>query len=167
MHVPEAARIMPFVLLAGSTGLLGGALAFQHVGNLEPCVLCVYQRWPHAAVIVLSMLAAVAMHRPAWTVALQSAAAIALLAGVAVAGFHVGVEQSWWQGTAGCSVVGDADTIADLRRQLEAQPVASCDSVTWSLFGISMAGYNLLFSLALAALGLWSARMIAKSRLAR
>jgi disulfide bond formation protein DsbB len=87
------------------------------------------------------------------------AAGVAALAGTGIAVFHVGVEQHWWQGTAECgSTLGAASSIEDMRRMLLAQPVVRCDEVAWSLFGISMAGYNALISLGLAAFALAALR---------
>ena len=80
---------------------------------------------------------------------------IALLVSVGLGAFHVGVEQHWWPGTEDCGTAplsgGDIDA---LRQQLLATPVVRCDEVLWSLFGISMAGYNTLLS---AGLGLLAA----------
>ena len=77
---------------------------------------------------------------------------MAALVGAGIALFHVGVEQHWWQGTAECgSTLPPAATIDELRARLLAQPVVRCDEVAWSLFGISMAGYNVILSLLIAA----------------
>jgi len=155
--MPElSSRQTALVLLAGSAALLGGAFAFQYLGGLAPCVLCWWQRYAHMAAIVFAVAAtaipASAGTRAGWT--LVAATALALVAGVGIAGFHVGVEQHWWAGTAECgSQIGGAGGIEALRARLMAQPIVRCDEIAWSLFGISMAGYNLLFSLALAAFG--------------
>lgn len=129
------------------TAMLGGAFAFQHLGGLDPCVLCVYQRWPWVAAIALGLLAALFPRQGSLTKALLALAAIAMLTGAGIAGFHVGVEQQWWAGTSGCGgVVGKAKTIADLKAQLLATPVTRCDEVAWSFLGVSMAGWNLIVS---------------------
>ena len=70
-----------------------------------------------------------------------------LAANAALAGYHVGVEQKWWEGPASCSAAVAAGTsFEDLKAQLLAAPIVRCDEVPWSLFGISMAGYNVLLS---------------------
>lgn len=144
-----AARNAAGLVLAASLALLLGALAFQYLGGYAPCVLCHWQRWAHAATIVLALAAFAVPRAAAWFLA---AAALALLAGAGIAGFHVGVEQHWWEGTAECgSAVSGASSVEALRARLLAQPVVRCDEVAWSLFGVSMAGYNLLLSLGLAA----------------
>jgi disulfide bond formation protein DsbB len=83
---------------------------------------------------------------------------VALLIGGGIAAFHVGVEQHWWTGTPGCGVPATSNSIEEMRAQIMAAPVVRCDQVAWSLFGISMAGYNILISLVLAAVALISAR---------
>lgn len=150
-----APRDAALLVLAAGAALLGGALAFQYVGGYAPCVLCHWQRYAHLAAILLAGAAlAVPRARPLLLVA----AGLAELAGAGIAGFHVGVEQHWWQGTAECgSAVGGAGSIEELRARLLAQPVVRCDEGAWSLFGVSMAGYNLLASLALGIVALAAA----------
>jgi disulfide bond formation protein DsbB len=133
--------------------MLAGALAFQHLGGLAPCALCIDQRKAWGAVIGLAALAALAegKSRIAISLALLMLAGVAALVGAGVAGYHVGVEQSWWQGTAACGAGFQGfggGSAADLREQLLARPVVRCDEVAWSMLGISMAGWNGLISLA-------------------
>ncbi len=155
---PElSSRTTAALLLAASAAILGGAFAFQYLGGLAPCILCWWQRYAHMATIALAVLAVVASARCSSTLGwvLVAATGLALLAGAGIAAFHVGVEQHWWAGTAECgSNVGGAGGIEELRARLLAQPIVRCDEIAWSLFGISMAGYNFLLSLALAAFGL-------------
>jgi len=154
MTLPEP-RAVALIVLAASAALLAGALAFQYLGGYAPCVLCHWQRYAHAAAIVL-VAGALALPRAATPLA--GAAGLALLAGAGIAFFHIGVEQHWWQGTSGCgSAVGGATSIEELRARLLAQPVVRCDEVAWSLFGISMAGYNFIASLGLGLLAAGSA----------
>jgi disulfide bond formation protein DsbB len=151
---PPTPRKAALFVFAASAVLLGGALAFQYLGGYSPCVLCHWQRYAHAVAILLT-LAALALPRA--TPLLLGAAGLALLAGAGIAFFHVGVEQHWWQGTAECgSAVSGAASIEELRARLLAQPVVRCDEVQWSLFGVSMAGYNFLASLALGLLAVAS-----------
>ena len=154
-------------VLGASVVVLGAALLSQYVGGLEPCVLCLYQRVPYVLAIAVCALALLFMAvwrgpgKPLVGGALALCGAI-FLAGAAIAAFHVGVEQGWWQGTAGCTGPDtSAMTIDELREHLLAAPVVRCDEVAWSLFGISMAGYNLLVSLALAVV---SARFAGTAR---
>lgn len=163
-------RIAFALLLAAAVAILAAAFAFQHLGGLAPCVLCIWQRYPYAIVIGLSGagfgLSAVPGMPPRLLAALMGAIAVALAAGAAIAAFHVGVEQHWWQGTSGCvGPTGTARTAEELARQLKATPVVRCDDVPWSLAGVSMAGYNFLAATALAliagraTLRLWKERL--------
>src|SRR5215472_1462100 len=149
-----SSRTTAAILLAASAAILAGAFAFQYLGGLAPCILCWWQRYAHMAAIVLAALALAASGRGSTKLGwlLVAATGIALLAGAGIAAFHVGVEQHWWAGTAECgSQIGGAGGIEELRARLLAQPIVRCDEIAWSLFGISMAGYNFLLSLALAA----------------
>ena len=154
-------RHAPIVILAASLAVLAGAFAFQYLGGIEPCILCIYQRFAYGATIVLSAVAlgfAVSGQRRALA-GLLVVTALAFAVGAAIAAFHVGVEQHWWRGTAACGASGAlATTIEELRRQIMNAPIVRCDEVPWSLFGVSMAGYNVLISAALATFSLWAAR---------
>ncbi len=129
---------------AGSAALLLGALAFQYYGY-APCKMCIWQRWPHGIAIAL---AALFLIFPARIIAWIGGAVV--LAGACVALYHVGVEQTWWQGPQSCTsgnTVGLSSS--ELLNQILAAPVTRCDEIAWSLLGISMAGWNALASLAL------------------
>jgi disulfide bond formation protein DsbB len=144
-------RFGAVVITVASIAILGGAFAFQYIGDLAPCVLCIYQRYPYGVTIVLGLLAVVLGGGAAGRAAL-ALAGVAFLVGASIAGFHVGVEQHWWAGTAECGSSIDSNlSLEELKAQILAAPVVRCDEIPWSLFGISMAGYNVLLSLALAA----------------
>ena len=145
----DRSRAVPLVILVASVALVGGALLFQYVGGLQPCELCLYQRWPYYAMVVLSALA-LAAGRPAVSAWVTGIAAVAFLAGASLAFYHVGVEQHWFAGPSACTgALGGS--IEDFRRQLMAQQPVRCDEPQWALFGVSLAGWNLLASLALVA----------------
>lgn len=141
--------------LVALASLAALALAFigQYGFELQPCVLCIYQRWPFAIAAALCLVALTPWARPlaAWLL-LLSALVLAVNAGIAV--YHVGVEQYWWVGSEACvgpkAGAGTVQTLAELRAQIMATPITRCDEVAFSLFGVSMAGYNVLFSAGLA-----------------
>lgn len=143
------------LMLAGSIGVIGGAWLFQYVGGLEPCELCLIERWPYYTGIPLLVFASVAhRHRKIALPVLFIAAAL-FLAGAGVSSYHVGVEQHWIAGPTACtSPTAEAGSIEALRAQLMHQEPVRCDVVQWSLFGVSLAGLNLIASLVLAALSL-------------
>jgi disulfide bond formation protein DsbB len=147
------AEVAALLVLLGSAALLGGALFFQYALDIRPCPLCHWQRYPHILVIVLAG-AALAIHRRAAAGVLLLLAGLALLATVGLAGFHVGVEQKWWAGTAACqgNFEGPPMTVEEMMKGLSRKPPPRCDEIAWSFLGISMAGWNLLLSLALAGI---------------
>jgi disulfide bond formation protein DsbB len=151
-------RTAAAIVLAGSAATLGGAFAFQYLGGLAPCELCLIQRWPYAASIAAALLAFAPMHGWAAQRALLGVAGVAFVVGVGLAAWHIGVEQNWIAGPEACSGGPEgAATVEELRRRLMAQDVVRCDEVPWSLFGISLAGFNLLISAALAVFSLSAA----------
>ena len=158
-------RTPHILLFLGSAVLLLGAYGFQYIGGLQPCVLCIYQRLPHLAILLLTLAAILLVSRPPATLLLSLLAGLVLLASAGIAGYHVGVEQKWWEGPADCQASGTAETVAALRAQLLEKPVARCDEVPWSLFGVSMAGYNMLISAAMGFFAIRTTRKIAHEML--
>ncbi len=154
-----AARLNPtrIALLQAVLGgaVLGSAYGFQYLGGLQPCPLCLYQRWPWWIAIGLGLVALLLRGNPGLQKAVVALGSLAILAGAGIAGFHVGVEQQWWEGLLSCGGAGDMPmTVEALRRQIMNAPVVRCDEVAWSLMGLSMAAYNMLLSLALGLGGL-------------
>jgi disulfide bond formation protein DsbB len=145
---------------AGSGGMLAAAFAFQYIGGLAPCQMCLWQRWPHAAALLIGL---VGMAAP--LAALAWAGALAALSTAAIGAYHTGVERKWWQGPTSCSGGGAEDlgvmSGAELLSFDSAPGVVMCDEVAWQMFGLSMASWNMLIALALAALWIWAARRAA------
>lgn len=152
-------RALPALLAAACLGALGTALASQYWGGLYPCVLCIYQRYAYGVALAFAALAVLLATRPQARQLALLGSGLAFVGGAAIAAFHVGVEQKWWQGTAQCHApsLPENATAAQLRDILMNQPFAPCDVVPWELFGISMAGFNILAYAGLAALSFWAA----------
>lgn len=133
---------------AGSAALLLGAFAFQHIGGMAPCKLCLWQRWPHAFAIGFGALAIFALPR-----VMAMGGMLAALATAGIAAYHSGVEQKWWKGPATCSSTDMRGlNVDDLFEKIMAAPVVRCDEVPWEMLGLSMASWNMIASLALAAI---------------
>lgn len=148
----------PALILAAAVAVLGAALAMQYLAGLAPCRLCIAQRWPYAAVIVLAGFALVPAAPESWRRTAVALGALAFAIGGAIAVYHVGVEQGWVAVPEACSgIATGAGTIEELRRALPEAPVVRCDEVPWTLFGFSMAGYNVAVSMMLAAFSAWAA----------
>ncbi len=146
-------RLSVLLAAGGSAALLLGAFAFQHIGGLAPCELCLWQRWPHAAAILTGGMA---LALPGRLLPLLGALATLATAGLGL--YHTGVEQHWWSGPGTCSGSVSADISAgDLLTQILDAPLVRCDEVAWSMAGLSMASWNGVLSLALAALWLTTA----------
>ena len=150
-------RYIPIVLLLIAFTALGSAYTAEFAYNLEPCVLCIYQRIPFAVIGVLAVLAYLLEGRMAM-VALTALAGIVLLIGAGLASYHVGVEQHWWTSMTSCGGASDqALSMKEFQALLQQEPEKACDEVDWTMFGISMATYNVAFSGVLGLGGLWAA----------
>ena len=160
---PAALTRNRLVLLAaaGSAALLAGAFAFQYLGGLAPCQLCLYQRWPHAAAVLFGLLALVI---PGAALPLLGAAAALATAGIGV--FHVGVEQKWWEGLASCTAgsLSGISTEDLLNPDIIVAPVIRCDEIAWQMLGLSMAGWNVVLSVGLALVWLAAAAAVTRRR---
>ncbi|MDZ7904407.1 MAG: disulfide bond formation protein B [Cypionkella sp.] len=139
----------------GSAALLLGAFGFQYLGGLLPCTLCLWQRWPHAAAVAIGALG-LALPQRIWPIL----GALAALTTAAIALFHVGVEQFWWDGLATCTANSMAGVSVDDLLSLDTQVAAPvrCDAIPWQFMGLSMAGWNGVLSLGLAAAWVQAAR---------
>ena len=131
---------------AGSAALMLGALGFQYIGEMPPCKLCYWQRYPHVIAIVIGILALFIAGR-----ALPALGALAVLTTAGIGAYHTGVERGWWEGPTSCTSGSVADMSAeDLMAQIMAAPLVRCDDVPWELFTLSMASWNMLASFGLA-----------------
>ncbi len=147
-------RQVQLLALAGSAGLLLGALAFEYIGGMAPCPLCIWQRWPH----VVALLGAGALVLASPIFALVGALGAATSGGIAV--YHTGVERRWWSGPESCGAPDVSGLSADqLLAQIMEAPVVRCDEVPWELLGLSMASWNAVASFGIAALWLASLRL--------
>lgn len=146
-----------FFLLVAALFSLASAYTAEYGFGLKPCVLCLYQRIPYAVVVGLAlvMLASKKNQKLSWLLLVLCGAAFAV--GAILAFFHVGVEQHWWRGLEGCSGGAVANTLEELRAQILGAPVVRCDQPAFEFLGVSMAGYNVLWSGLLATLTSYAA----------
>ena len=144
-----ARRFSGAVLLA-SVAVLGTALLSQYWGGLQPCELCLLQRWPWWLAIAMAAAAWLAGdHLPPGVPAIVLG--IVFVASAGIAFYHVGVEQHWFAGPAACTAgSANAATVDELRAQLLGKQAVLCDRPQWTLFGVSLAGWNFLASLVMA-----------------
>jgi len=146
MRVADGAAL---AALLGSAGILTAALLFEHLGGLAPCPLCQWQRAGH----LLALLGVISLFGP--SPFRRFPGLIGSAGSAAVGTLQLGMERGWWSGPSGCGGAPDLSGLSAaeaLERMLLATPVP-CDAVTWSLLGLSMAGWNALLSALIA--GLW------------
>jgi disulfide bond formation protein DsbB len=146
-----SAAIGRLIALLLPLALLGGALGSQYLGGLHPCEMCYWQRWPHAAAILLAALAftAPAESGRARTLTLLAALGIAISGAIGV--YHAGVEAKIFEGFTQCTATGRGLTPDEFLKQITHAPLIRCDEVQFRFLGISMAGWNAILSLAGAA----------------
>jgi disulfide bond formation protein DsbB len=161
---PALAAALAITAIAAAT--LAGAWFFQLVLDIRPCPLCLEQRYAYYLAVPLGALVALAAakHAPrAVTVAGLAILAAAALYNAGLGGYHAGVEWGFWQGPTECSgPVLDLGKAGSLFDNLDKVKVIRCDEVQWRFLGLSLAGYNVLISLAMAALAAWGVVRLAR-----
>lgn len=122
--------------------LVGGAYGSQYIGGLSPCEMCWWQRYAHFVAIGLAVAAFVLPGKRLWV----TLAGVAILASGLIGGYHAGVEYGWFKGLTECTSLvsfgGGGDPLAAILNA----PIIRCDVVQWKIFGISLAGFNFIFS---------------------
>jgi disulfide bond formation protein DsbB len=158
---PVAAAALAIAAVGAATIL--GAYFFEYVLHYQPCPLCLEQRIPYYVAIPLALVVAVAAKRQAprpLLIAGFAAVALAMLVGAVLAAYHAGVEWHLWAGPQECSGDPNFGRTGSLIEQLNTVRVVRCDEAAWRLFGLSLAGYNVLISAALAGIALWGLRAV-------
>jgi disulfide bond formation protein DsbB len=135
------AHLLAFLL---PVGMLAGAYGSQYIGGLYPCEMCWWQRYPHYEAAALAAIAFF-VSNPVYRKALVALAALGILSSGLIGGFHAGVEYGWWEGLTACTstISGSGD---ELLKSIMNAPLIRCDTAPWTLFGVSLAGYNFLLS---------------------
>jgi disulfide bond formation protein DsbB len=135
------ARLVAILL---PVALLGGAIGSQYLGGLIPCEMCMWQRWPHLAAIFAALAAILLRKNPPASATFTALAALAILTSGGIGAFHAGVEYKWWEGFTTCSALHSDG--GSLLEAIMKAPIIRCDQPQWTLMGISLAGFNAIFS---------------------
>jgi disulfide bond formation protein DsbB len=163
---PSPALTAAVAITAIAAATLAGAWFMQLVLGIQPCELCLAQRYAYYLVVPLGALTAIAAARDAPRGALVAGLAVIALATLGNAGlaaYHSGVEWGFWQGPTACTgPVGNLGSAGNLLERLDTVKVVRCDEVQWKFLGLSLAGYNVLISLLMAAIAAWGVRRTAR-----
>lgn len=149
IEIEQLFKKYPFVLFTIGVVMMGFAHYSELVWGLRPCSLCYWQRYIWYAIIAvcaMMMLANIGKY-------LQYLLGLLLLSSMILAIYHTGVEYQWWQGPSTCTGAIKATSAEDFAQILKNRPITRCDEVQWALFGLSMAGYNVLISFVLLLFG--------------
>ena len=148
-------RYFPFFGIFYSGGLLLSAYYFQYFEGLKPCQMCIWQRWPHFAVIFFCLLIIL---KKKYSVSLLLFAALSAFITSLIGIWHSGVELEIFYLPEGCSSsdLGSINTVQDLINK----PMISCNVIAWSFLGLSMTNWNTILSLAETSIFLYLAYLI-------
>lgn len=148
-------RLLVVALTGFSVASILGAWGFQYIGDMPPCKLCYWQRYPHWAAAGIGFVILLTGWRPLGWLAGLSALTTSL-----IGFYHSGVERKLWEGPTTCTS-GSIDGLSaeDLMAQIMSAPMVRCDEIPWEMFGVTMANLNAIGSLAVAVLWIVSVRM--------
>jgi disulfide bond formation protein DsbB len=153
---PALGAALSVGLIAAAT--LAGAWYFQLVLGLQPCPLCLEQRYAYYLAVPLAVVIAfaAALHAPRpLLIGGLALLALAALANAVLGTYHAGVEWKFWAGPTDCTgPVGNLGSAGSLLDRLDTVKVVMCDEVQWKFLGLSLAGYNVLISLLMAAIAI-------------
>ena len=147
-----SAAVARLIALLLPLSLLAGAFGSQYLGGLYPCEMCWWQRYAHMAALVPAALAFTTRAQSGTSRVLTMLAALAIAVSGAIAVYHFGVEAKIFEGLTTCTATTTAGNSADLLKQIIHAPLIRCDEVQFRFLGISLAGWNAIFSLGGAAL---------------
>jgi disulfide bond formation protein DsbB len=151
MQISLTMRQVSLAVALGAAATVGGALIFEHAFGYVPCKLCLIQRNPYYIAIPLGLVAA--LLPPRWMRAGLWLLALIFIVSAGLGAYHSGVEWGFFAGPSDCgggSGAG-AGNVGDFLNQLQSTRVVSCTEAAWRFLGLSLAGWNVLISLALAA----------------
>ena len=158
--LPPSQETRAVLIAAASIAILAAVWILQGFGY-APCELCLTQRYAFYAAIPLGLLTAFLAARSAHGLARVGFALLALVfvASAVLAAYHAGVEYHWWQGPTACTGGPGSLDVNDLVKSLDAVKVVRCDEVQLRIAGLSLAGWNVVASAALAAYAALAARL--------
>jgi disulfide bond formation protein DsbB len=163
----EPAATVPLTIAIIGAATIIGAWIFQYGFGILPCPLCLEQRIAYYFAIPLAVLLAIGASVGASRKVLIGGLVViaaGMLWNAGLGAYHAGVEWGFWQGPQDCSgPINDLGTAGGLLKQLESVQIVRCDEVQWRFLGLSLAGYNVLISLALAGIATWGARALWRS----
>jgi len=146
-------RTAALIVFTVATLTIIGAWIFEWFGY-EPCELCLKQRWAYYAVIPLSLAVAfIAGQRPLTARLGLLLVGLVMVASAIFGVYHAGVEWKWWPGPGTCE-----GTLSGGLPKLGTEPVIACDQAAIRILGLSLAGWNAVISLCIAAVAFLGAR---------
>jgi disulfide bond formation protein DsbB len=159
--LPPSQTLRALFLLLAALAVLAAVWIFQLFGY-APCELCLTERYAFYAGAPIAALAAFLASRSAHGAARALFVLLTLifLANAGLAFYHVGVEQHWWPGPTACTgaLTGPVD-VNDLAKAINSARVVNCDEVQLRLLGLSLAGWDVVASLAMAIYAALAARL--------
>ena len=137
-------------ILAFSILSLSTAYFIQYVLGHKPCNLCIIERIPYIAAIILISLIFI-LNR--YQKIISSLILIFFIFGAVVSLYHFGIEQGFFSESLVCDL-GNSQPLnkEELLNQLKKAEIISCKDVTFRFFGLSLATINTVISLILSGI---------------
>jgi len=151
---------IPGLILMVTVGVLSAAYSAQYIGGLRPCILCLYSRIPWFIAGALMLVTILMNFSGPGRRGILFLAGLALLVGTGISVYHVGVEQGYFQPPAACSTGEMPASLDELKALLKTTAPPRCDEIPWEMYGISLAGFNVIASFAMALAAFFGIRRV-------
>ena len=137
-------KILFLILLILSISIFS-AYFIEYVLGHKPCKLCIYQRYPYF--ISIFLILNILIFKKYIKLSLLGLMLVSLLGSV-IAFYHVGIEQGFIDESVVCNVKNfDQNLTKDELFKALGENTISCKTVTFRVFGLSLATINTIFSL--------------------
>ena len=121
------------------------AYFIEYILGHQPCNLCLMERIPYAAALVIVIFNYKFNHLEKYFILLLS---IVFLASTLLSLYHLGIEQGFIEESLVCDLQNSSNILSkeEILKQLQEKRV-SCKDVTFKIFGLSLTSYNILITL--------------------
>ena len=138
------------LILLFSIFVLISAYFIQYVLKYQPCNLCLIERIPYFfSIIVISIFLITKKFEKLSIIILM----FIFFSGTLIAFYHFGIEQGFIKESLVCDLNNNNNNLSKeaLLNQLKEMPI-SCKDVTFKIFGLSLASFNIFISLILGVI---------------
>lgn len=129
--------------------VLGSVFAWEYFSSIKPCILCIYERYPYGAALLVSVYALWCQKN---TKCMLKLLMLIFLISLGLSAYHIAVEQQWVIVPEACvTSMANVQSVYDVAQQVSTAPTRlPCDQAAITFLGLSLTVYNAIVSFLLA-----------------